>query len=51
MQIKNRLKRIADMLEKIGGASLAVGLVQQTDSGLYIAIACLVLSLIFTVEE
>jgi len=51
MRLKTRLKRIADMLEKIGVASLAVGLFQNNDNGLYIAVACLTLSLIFTKEE
>ncbi len=51
MRLKNRLKRIADILEKIGVASLAVGLFQNNDSGLYIAVICLTLSLIFTKEE
>lgn len=51
MKIKNRLKRIADMLEKIGVASLAIGLFQEKSMGLYIAAACLCLSFIFTLEE
>ncbi|WP_298068769.1 hypothetical protein [uncultured Mailhella sp.] len=51
MKIKNRLKRIADMLEKIGVASLAVGLFQGNDSGLYLGAVCLVLSFVFTAED
>lgn len=49
--IRNRLKRIADMLEKIGVASLAVGLFQGQEEGIYIAIVCLCLSLLFTLED
>ena len=39
------------MLEKIGVASLAVGLFQQRSLGLAIAAVCLLMSLLFTVEE
>jgi len=51
MKIRNRLKRIADMLEKIGVASLAIGVFQDKELGLYIAAGCLILSFIFTLED
>lgn len=39
------------MFEKFGVASLAVGLFQANEIGLYLAIACLLLSLLLTVED
>lgn len=51
MKIKNRLKRIADMLEKIGVASFAVGVFQGNDYGLWLAAGCLTLSLLLTMED
>ena len=51
MKYRNRLKRIADMLEKVGVASLAIGVFQEKEIGLYVAAACMVMSLIFTQER
>lgn len=51
MKYKNRLKRIADLLEKIGVASLAVGLFQDNSKGFYIAVICILACLLLTKEE
>lgn len=51
MKYKNRLKRIADLLEKIGVASLAVGLFQDNSKGFYIAVVCILASLLLTKED
>ena len=51
MRLKNRLKRITDILEKLGVASLAIGLFQSNQVGLWWGIGCLLASVILTRED
>ena len=51
MKLKNRAKRVADILEKLGVASLAVALFQGAPVGFWIGLVCLVVSLALTREE
>lgn len=48
---KKRVKRIADILEKLGVASLAIGLFQGKLVGLLVGIGSLILSLWLTRED
>ena len=50
MKFNNRIKRISDILEKLGVASLAVALFQSNPIGFWIGFVCLVLSLALTKE-
>ena len=51
MKFKNRFKRIVDILEKLGGASLAIGLFQGQQVGLWLGMGCLLASVLLTVED
>jgi hypothetical protein len=51
MKFKNRIKRLADILEKLGIAGAAIGLFQGSQTGLWLGTALLAASLLFTREE
>jgi hypothetical protein len=51
MKLKNRVKRLTDILEKLGVASLAIGLFQENPVGMWWGIGCLVASIILTKED
>lgn len=51
IRFQNRIKRLADMLEKIGVASLVVGLFQHNDKGFWIGGTMLAISMILTREN
>ena len=51
MKFKNRLKRLTDILEKLGVASLAIGLFQDSRVGLGMGIGFLIAALFMTREE
>ena len=51
MRLKNRIKRIADIMEKLGVASLAIGLFQDKYVGVWLGVVCLVLALTLTRED
>lgn len=51
MKLKNRLRRITDILEKLGVASLAIGLFQNNQVGLWWGIGCLLASVVLTRED
>lgn len=47
-QIRGVVKRIADAYEKLGVASLAVGLFQDIEAGIWIGVGCLAASVLIT---
>jgi hypothetical protein len=47
---KHKIKRIADFLEKLAVAGIALGLFQNNYSGMWLAAAFFVVSLIMTKE-
>ncbi|MDR1660667.1 MAG: hypothetical protein LBR94_10120 [Desulfovibrio sp.] len=51
MKFKNRLKRLTDILEKLGVASLAIGVFQDSQLGLWMGIGFLVVSIFLTMED
>ena len=51
MKFKNRIKRLADILEKLGIAGAAIGLFQGNQTGLWLGTGLLVVSLLFTMED
>ena len=51
MKFKNRIKRVTDILEKLGVASLAVGLFRENEVGLWWGMVCLIVSVILTKED
>ena len=51
MKYKHRLKRVADILANLGVASLAVGLFQNSQTGLWLGMGCLVASIVMTRED
>ena len=51
MKSKNRIKRLADILEKLGIAGAAIGLFQGNPKGLWLGLALLVVSLLLTRED
>ena len=51
MKFKNRLKRLTDILEKLGVASLAIGVFQDKQLGLLMGIAFLAVAILLTTEE
>ena len=51
MKLKNRIRRVTDIMEKIGVASLAIGLFQDKQLGVWLGVACLVLALALTRED
>jgi|GEM_PF-5781464 len=51
MKYKNRLKRVADALEKLGVAGMAVGLFRNEMTGFWGAVCLLVVSIVLTRED
>jgi membrane-bound ClpP family serine protease len=51
MKVKNRVRRIADIMEKLGVASLAIGLFQDNRIGVTLGVVCLLLALALTRED
>jgi len=51
MRLKNRMKRLADILEKLGIAGAAIGLFQDSRVGLWLGTGLLILSLLLTRED
>jgi hypothetical protein len=51
VKLKNRIERVTDILEKLGVASLAIGLFRENELGLWWGIACLIASVILTKED
>lgn len=51
MKFKNKLKRIADVLEKLGVAGIALGIFQNSSTGTGWAVSFLILSLMLTQEN
>ena len=51
MKFKNRLKRVADALEKLGVAGIAIGLFQNNYSGIGVALAFIMASILMTRED
>jgi hypothetical protein len=51
MKLKNRVKRLTDILEKLGVASLAIGLFQDKPIGLWLGMGFLIVSLMLTKED
>lgn len=51
MRYKNRLKRVADALEKLGVAGIAVGIFQENMTGFWAAILFLIASISLTKED
>lgn len=50
-KIEKRLKRIVDILEKLGVASLAVGIFQNKQIGIWIGVVCIIASVLLTTED
>ncbi|MDR1684993.1 MAG: hypothetical protein LBR82_00880 [Desulfovibrio sp.] len=50
MNTNNRVKRVADFLEKLSVAGIALGIFQDNYSGLWLAIMFFVVSIILTRE-
>ena len=48
---RNRLKRVADALEKLGVAGMAVGLFRNEMSGFFMAVCWLCISVALTMED
>ena len=51
MKYRNRLKRVADILEKLGVAGIALGIFQGTMTGFWAAVVFLAVSIFITKEE
>jgi tetrahydromethanopterin S-methyltransferase subunit B len=51
MKFKNRTKRVADIPEKLGVASLAIGVFQNMQRGLWMGIGFLAVSILLTTED
>jgi hypothetical protein len=51
MKFKNRLKRLTDILEKLGVTGLAIGVFQDSQLGLWMGIGFLVVSIFLTMED
>ena len=51
MRFKNRIRRATDILEKLGVASLAVGLFQGGQTGIWLGLGFLLASLLLTRED
>ena len=51
MKFKNRLKRVADALEKLGVAGIAVAVFQGNTAGFWIATFFLAMSISLTKED
>lgn len=51
MKFKNRLKRVADALEKLGVAGIAVAVFQGNMAGFWIATLFLAMSIFLTKED
>ena len=51
MKFKNRIRRVTDIMEKLGVASLAIGLFQDNQVGAWLGVVCLVLALALTRED
>ncbi|WP_165072881.1 hypothetical protein [Desulfovibrio sp. ZJ200] len=51
MKYKNRLKRVADTLEKLGVAGIAVGVFQGNMTGFWAAVIFLIVSISLTKED
>lgn len=51
MRFKNRLKRVADALEKLGVAGIAVGVFQGNMAGFWAAVVFLGVSIYLTKED
>jgi hypothetical protein len=51
MKLKNRVKRVADILEKLGVASVAIGVFQDMQLGLWMGIGFLIVSILLTTED
>ncbi len=50
MKLKNRLKRLTDILEKPGVARLAIGLFQSRQTGPWLGIGFIVMPIFLTEE-
>ena len=51
MKIKNRVKRVADILEKLGIAGAAIGLYSESGAGFGLGIWLFILSVLLTRED
>jgi hypothetical protein len=51
IKLKNRIRRITDILEKLGVAGSAIGFFRENTTGRWWGIGCLLLSLILTKED
>jgi hypothetical protein len=51
MKFSNRLKRLTDILEKLGLAGAAIGLFQSNPKGLWLGLGLLAVSLLLTRED
>ena len=51
MKLRKRLKRVTDILEKLGVASLAIGVFQGRQLGLWMGIGFLAVSILLTTED
>ena len=51
MKFKNRVKRVADALEKLGVAGIAVAVFQGNTAGFWIATFFLAMSIFLTKED
>jgi len=51
MKLKNRIRRVTDIMEKLGVACLAVGLFQDKQIGVWLGLGFLLVSILLTRED
>ena len=51
MKFKNRVKRLADILEKLGIAGAATGLFHESGKGIGLSLVLLAASVLLTLED